>query len=72
MPTAIAYALQLVTSLPSLIKAGADVLDLLDKGKQKLQAFATEKRDPTPEEWDELNASIAAKRQQLHAGEQAP
>jgi hypothetical protein len=65
-PTAIAYALELITSLPSLISAGAEVLDLLEKGKSKLEAFAAEDRDPTDAEWNELNASIAEKRAELH------
>ena len=64
--TAIAYALELLTSLPGLINAGAQVVDLIQNGQAKLKAFDAEKRDPTPEEWSDLNASIAAKRKELH------
>ena len=65
--TAIAYALELLTSLPGLINAGAQVVDLIQNGQAKLKAFDAEKRDPTDSEWKELNDSIAAKRKELHA-----
>lgn len=67
MGTALAFAMQLLESLPALIDAGVKVKDLLANGNAKLQIFAAEGRDPTPEEWDDLNASIDAKRKELHS-----
>lgn len=67
MGTALAFAMQLLSSLPSLIEAGVAVGDLISNGNAKLKAFDDEKRDPTDAEWDELNATIAAKRKELHA-----
>lgn len=66
MGTALTFATTLLGSLPSLITAGIQIIDLVTSGNAKLKAFADEKRDPTPAEWDELNASIAAKRTELH------
>lgn len=62
----LAFATQLLGALPALIQAGVAVSDLIDAGKDKLQQFQDERRDPTAAEWDELNASIAAKRELLH------
>lgn len=64
---ALAFATQLLGALPSLMEAGVAVMDLVTKGNAKLKAFADEKRDPTAEEWDDLNASIAEKRRELHS-----
>lgn len=64
---ALAFAVELLSSLPGLISAGVQVVDLIQNGQAKLKLFDAEKRDPTPAEWDELNASIAAKRKELHA-----
>lgn len=64
--TAIAYALQLLGSLPGLIQAGADVFGIITTGREKIDLFDRENRDPTPEEWDELNQKIEALRAELH------
>ena len=65
--TALAFAVQLLSSLPGLIAAGVEVVGLIEKGNEKLKQFAAEKRDPTAAEWEELNAEIAAKRRELHS-----
>jgi uncharacterized protein involved in exopolysaccharide biosynthesis len=64
---ALTFATTLLGSLPQLIAGGAQILDLVNSGNAKLKQFADEKRNPTPEEWDALNASIDAKRAQLHS-----
>jgi hypothetical protein len=66
-PTAIAYAVQLVGALPGLIQAGVDITRTLREGQSKLQQFEAEGRNPTPQEWDALNAEIARLRGELHA-----
>jgi hypothetical protein len=64
---ALAYATHFLASLPALLAVGAEVASLIDQVNGKLSQFAAEKRDPNPEEWEALNTSIAAKRQQLHS-----
>lgn len=64
--TAIAMALQLLNILPSLISAGIEVKGLIEEHSGKLQTMADEGRDPTEEEWESMNAQIAALRAQLH------
>lgn len=66
---AIAYALQLLNALPQLIQAGHDVAALIQETRDRLQNMADENRDPTPGEWDELNAQIDLKRGKLHSDE---
>ena len=65
--TAIAYALQLLNTLPQLLAAGKSVLDLIAQGKAALSAMQTEGRDPTPAEWAALNQQIKALQVKLHA-----
>lgn len=67
MPTALLYAIQVLTAAPALITGFQNVKDMLADAATKLQAMVDEKRDPTPAEWDELNAQIDALRQQLHS-----
>lgn len=67
-PTAIAYALQLMTAIPGLIQAGVDITRTVTDARDKLAQMDAEGRDPTPSEWDALNANIARLRGELHAG----
>lgn len=67
MPAALLYATQILGILPQLISAGSNVVDLVNHGNAALAAMQTEKRDPTPAEWDELNAKIKALQDQLHS-----
>lgn len=64
---ALTFAMELLGSLPGLIAGGIEVVGLIERGNASLKTFAEEKRDPTPAEWDELNAEIAAKRKELHS-----
>lgn len=63
---ALLYATQLLGMLPSLLAAGQNVAELVQHGNASLKAMADEKRDPTPAEWDELNAKIRALQDELH------
>jgi hypothetical protein len=60
---ALAYALQLLQALPALIQAGQDAADLVARVKE----MHDQGRDPSPGEWDDLNARIATLRGDLHA-----
>jgi hypothetical protein len=64
---AAAYALSLLTELPSLIASGKQVVDLIQTGTTALKSMQAENRDPTPAEWDSLNAQIKALQEELHA-----
>lgn len=64
---ALLYATQLLGMLPALIASGKSVVDLVESGNAALKAMADEKRDPTPAEWDALNAKIKALQDELHA-----
>lgn len=64
---ALPYAIQLLSALPSLIKAGMDVTTLIQGSTAKIQAMSTENRAPTGAEWDELNAQIKTLQAELHA-----
>ena len=67
MPTALIYAMQVLQILPSLISTGRSVLSLVEQTNSALDKMQSEKRDPTPAEWEALNATIAALRSELHA-----
>jgi len=62
----IAYALQLLASLPQLIQAGIDVTALVMEGQAKLKEMQAQGREPTAGEWDDLNDRISALRGELH------
>ena len=64
---ALPYVIQLLSALPSLIKAGMDVTALIQGSTAKIQAMNTENRAPTDAEWAELNAQIKALQNELHA-----
>jgi hypothetical protein len=65
---ALAYAIQLLSMLPSLIGAGQGVMSLITQGQTALAGMVSENRDPTPSEW----AALDAIRDTLHAKVQAP
>ena len=67
MGTALAYAVQLLGILPSVLDAGKNIKDLLIQGNAALDAMQKEKRDPTPAEWAALNKTISALRADLHS-----
>lgn len=64
---ALLYATQLLGMLPSLLAAGKNVVDLVTTGNAALKTMADENRDPTPAEWDALNAKIKALQDELHS-----
>jgi hypothetical protein len=64
---ALAYAIQALQILPSLISAGVQVKGLIENTNASLATMQKENRDPTAAEWDALNAQIADLRKQLHS-----
>lgn len=67
MSTALDYALKALQALPGLIAAGRDVTELAAETGQRLKDMRDEGRDPTPGEWDDLNARIDVLRGRLHS-----
>jgi hypothetical protein len=62
--TALTFAMQVLNLLPSLIEAGVDVYDLVNKTNASLKQMQDEKRDPNDAEWDALNQAIEELRAQ--------
>lgn len=57
--SAILYAIQAFNMVKAAVGAGMalkDVYDIIERTNASLQVFENEKRDPTDEEWDALNA----------------
>jgi hypothetical protein len=61
------YALSILELLPDLLAAGVDVAAMAQRYIERLRAMVDEGRNPTPEEWDELNAERAALTDRLNA-----
>jgi len=62
---ALAYAIRLLEALPALIAAGESLTTLIVEGSAALKNMQATHRDPTPAEWEALNAAIAALRSDL-------
>lgn len=61
------FAMQLLNSLPTLIAAGVEIKGIVDNANAKLADMAKSGRNPTAEEWAELNGNIMGLRDQLHS-----
>lgn len=61
-------ALQLLQAIPALLEAGHDITNLVNDTTTKLEDMAATGRNPTDEEWNTLNATIAGLRGELHKG----
>lgn len=64
MPLAFSFAVQVLSQLPALIAAGIDVVDLIKSTNSSLQKMKDENREPTDQEWDDLNSMIESMRNQ--------
>lgn len=62
--TALAFALEAFNVLPSLISAGMDVMDFINKTSDDLKKMQETGSDPTPEQWQELRDLIETLRSQ--------
>lgn len=63
--TALNYALQFIGVLPTLIETGQDIIGFINNTRDKIQDMLDNDRDPTTEEWKELDAKIEELRGQL-------
>ena len=59
--------LKVIQIAASAAKTGKDVIEVLKPIQEKLERVQAENRDITPAEFEELEASIAVLREELHA-----
>jgi hypothetical protein len=64
---ALAFLLTYLPQIPQYVAAGTALVDAISVGVSKAEQLQSENREPTAADWDEVNASIAAKRTRLHA-----
>lgn len=57
--TVLQYVAVALAALDEILKAGGSAANLLAQLRTTIVAFQAENRDPTPAEWDALNAQIA-------------
>lgn len=57
--SAIALAIAVLQSLPSLVLASQEVISLINSTVTSLKQMQAEKRDPTNAEWDAVNSIVA-------------
>lgn len=65
------YGATILTSLPGLIKAGVEITGMIQMGQARMNAMIAENREPTADEWKELNGEINRLRADLHAAPSA-
>ena len=61
------FGMTVFLKVPELIAAGRDVSAIFSATGEKIKVMVNENRGPTPEEWDSMNAMIAALREELHS-----
>ncbi len=62
--TILSYALEVLNALPGLISAGVDVYDFINTTNDNIKKMQDENRDPTDQEWSDLNQLVEALRAQ--------
>jgi hypothetical protein len=67
METTLAFAVQLLSALPGLMAAGVEVTEMIERFTGKVADMKENGREPTEEEWKELNDEIARLRGDLHS-----
>ncbi len=66
-PQAVFYAINAIDAALLLFVGVAEAKQGLEKRRSVLQILADEGRDPTPEEWSDLNSALADLRSNLHS-----
>jgi len=67
MTSALSFAMILIQYLPAAIQGISEAAQLIEWGVERVKTMVAEKRDPSPAEWDELNAKTDALRARLHS-----
>lgn len=60
------FALTLLELVPLVAHGVVGAIDVINSGRALVKVMVDEERDPTPQEWSELNDSIQALRKELH------
>lgn len=66
---ALEFGLLAMEIVPRIIAGASGAIQAFNNAKSVYQTLVREQRDPTPEEWDKLNAEIAALQNRLHSDE---
>lgn len=64
---AVQYALTVLSGIQTLVAAGSAVAQIVSDAGLALQTMQDQNRDPTPEEWANINERIKAALDQLNA-----
>jgi len=63
----------LIAQIPGMASAGNDTVSVFVKGElSRVKTMIAEHRDPTKDEWDELNATVASELSKLNAQVEMP
>lgn len=60
MPTALAFAMKIIDLAPLVIRGAQGAAQAMTWGRAAIKTMVAEQREPTPAEWDALNAMTAA------------
>lgn len=64
---ALEWATLVIKWLPVAVQGVTEAAEFLNWGMDRMKTMIAESRDPTDEEWDELNSRTAALRTKLHS-----
>lgn len=64
---ALSFLLTYLPQVPSYVAGGIAIADAISIGMDKAKQLRDEDREVTEDDWNQVNASIAAKRTRLHA-----
>lgn len=65
--TVVSYLITALELGPKLVALGLDLAGFVGGAVAKAKVMRDENRDPTPEEWDELNARVQDVHQRIQA-----
>lgn len=65
--TALVFAAQILDLMPLAIQGIGGAIATIQSGTAMVKKMIAENRDPTEEEWAELNAMTTALREKLHS-----
>lgn len=61
------FVQSLTAQLPDLVTAGTDVVAFINDQLDRVRQMIAEDRDPTQDEWDQLNGIVASELEKLNA-----
>jgi hypothetical protein len=70
MGNALAFAMNVINLMPVVLKGVSGAMEAFTAGKAVVEGMVRDDRDPTPAEWDALNAATAALQSKLHSDDE--